>query len=172
MIFVGGVFLISVRGGISYEFSLPLFRHHCRTNLLGNILNVHIINKVFERRKVHCRAVRRVNTVIYGYVAAVVFGEEKLHITACFLVVATETRQVFGYNAVYRAVLNVRKHFLKTRSFRCHSAPPVVNVLGIVVETVFAAISNEHFTLILYAGAFAIHTVIAAQTQIQCDIIK
>ena len=45
MIFVGGVFLITVRSGISYEFPLPFFRHHCGTRLLRYILYVVFISE-------------------------------------------------------------------------------------------------------------------------------
>ena len=160
VIFVGRVFHIAVWSFCANEFTLLLPCNQRGLDFLWNVLRIHIVEQIFERRDVHCRAFCRVYAVRNGYVTNVVFGEVNLRVAACFKVISPKSGQVFCDNAVNFPVLNVREHTLKTRSVAVRSAPAVINVDFADCKAVFTAVTCEHFFLGLNWRAFAVRSVV------------
>ncbi len=88
---------------------------------------IKIIKNVAEKHHA-IFALKRVRTVVYGYVPYVIIGKNYLDIFARFEIIASQSGQVLCDNSTNLASFNVRHHSLKAVAFESHSRHTVVNV--------------------------------------------
>ena len=89
MVFVIGVFLISIGSFISDKFPLALTSVKCGLHLFGNVLRIHIVKQISERCNVKGRGIESINVIVESYVANTVFGKIYFHIEVCFQMISS-----------------------------------------------------------------------------------
>ena len=91
MVFVLRVFLIPERGDTAGKLALLGFQKVRGMYLLGNILAVHLVEDVLERRNVVILP-HGVDTVIHGDIADAVAGKEVLNECAGLQIISAQPR--------------------------------------------------------------------------------
>ena len=107
-------------------------------DLLGNVLGIHVVHNGAEGRNIIGAGLHAgVNTVQEGNVAHPMLWKVPLHVVTGHDVVTSQTAQVLGNDHVDLLGLNIADHSLKGRTVKVGSAPAIVNVGVIELQTMF-----------------------------------
>ena len=138
LVFLIGVHLVAIDGLAADKLSLALLIPLDALDLLGDVLGVHIVHDGPERRDVVGAGLHAgVDAVQKRNVAHPMLRKVPLHIVAGHDVVTPQTAQVLGNDHVDLPGLNIADHSLKIRAVKVGTAPAIVNVGVINLQTVF-----------------------------------
>jgi len=139
LVFFRWVHLVAIHWFPANELTFTLLIPFDRLDLLGDVLCVHIIHDGAEGRDVICTGFHAgIDTVQEGDVAHPMLREVPLHVMAGHNVVAAQSGEVFGDDHIDLLGLNVRHHALEGRTVEACSAPAIVDVGVVDLQTVFA----------------------------------
>ena len=165
MVFVLRVFPIPKGGKAAGKLAFLRFQQIRGMNLLGNVLAVHLVEDVLERRNVVV-VPHGVDTVIHGDIPHAVAGKEIFNQEAGLQVIPTQSGQVFRDHKVYLPALDGFQHPFQVGALHVQPRVAIVLIDCNNLPSLLLAVGFQHSPLVCDTGALPVKVIVLGKPAI------